>query len=69
MFYKNSVVNIDFYLNFLGSLYLEGDQSSYIFTYEGLKNKGIVEAYIFYVLSFKPRISIFYYHGFQAIGI
>lgn len=34
---------------FLGSLYLEGDQSSYIFTYEGLKNKGIVEAYIFYV--------------------
>ena len=34
---------------FLGSLYLEGDQSSYIFTYEGLKNKGLVEAYIFYV--------------------
>ena len=34
---------------FLGSLYLEGDQSSYIFTYEGLRGKGIVEAYIFYV--------------------
>ena len=57
----NTKIHLDFFIRillliliffisiFLGSFYLEGDQSSYIFTYEGLKGKGLVEAYIFYV--------------------